>query len=99
MTKRTSTSYVTTLDVNSACDMEELVLIKNLVKAINNRNPATKQRVVLRGRKPEVKMEIKRNFWTGETRKGPVSYDWAGNIVGGIKNATKIDVYVYDRRS
>ncbi len=63
---------------------------------MNFRNPK-KKRVVLRGRKPEVKMEIKRNFWTGETRKGSVSYDWAGNIVGGIKNATKIDVYIYDR--
>lgn len=95
--KRTSTSYVTTLDVFSAADMEELDLIKKLVKAMNNRNPAVKARVVLRGRKPAVKMEIKPNFWTGETRKKPVSYDWAGNIVGGIKNATKIDVYIYDR--
>jgi hypothetical protein len=96
MTKRTSTSYVTTLDVNSACDMEELVLIKNLVKAINNRNPATKQRVVLRGRKPIAKQTI---FLRWQNRMSTRSYDWAGNIVGGIKNATKIDVYVYDRRS
>jgi hypothetical protein len=98
MTKRTSTSYVATLDVNSVSDMENLVMIKKVVKSINYRNP-NKKRVVLRGRKPEVKMEIKPNFWTGETCKSPVSYDWAGNIVGGIKNATKIDVYVYDRRS
>ena len=97
MTKRTSTSYVTTLDVNSACDMEELVLIKNLVKAINARNPYKKQRVVLRGRKPEVKMQVP-DGWIHKGSRGPVSYNYFGNIVGGIKNATKIDVYVYDRR-
>lgn len=99
MTKRTSTSYVTTLDVFSAADMEELDLIKKLVKAINNRNPAVKQRVVLRGRKPEVKMEIGKHYYTGQARKSASAYDWFGNIVGGIKNATKLDVYIYDRRS
>lgn len=98
MTKRTSTSYVTTLDVFSAADMDVLKTIKKAVSVMNFRN-SKKKRVVLRGRKPEVKMEIKPNFWTGETRKKAVSYDWAGNIVGGIKNATKIDVYIYDRRA
>lgn len=90
MTKRTSTSYVTTLDVNSASDMEMLEVIKKTIKVMNFRNP-NKKRVVLRGRKPEQK--------TFRLRTGNFfSYDAGGNIVGGIKNATKMDVYVYDRR-
>jgi len=77
--------------------MENLVMIKKVVKSINYRNP-NKKRVVLRGRKPAVKM-IVQNHWIHKATPNPVSYNWAGNIVGGIKNATKIDVYVYDRRS
>ena len=34
-------------------------------------------------------------YYPGSVR--PVSYDWGGNIVGGIKNATKLDVYIYRR--
>jgi hypothetical protein len=97
MTKRASTSYVTTLDVNSASDMEMLQTIKKAVSVINFRNP-NKKRVVIRGRKPAVKMEIGKHYWTGKSRKGPVNFDWFGNIVGGITNATKLDVYIYDRR-
>lgn len=88
--KRTSTSYVTTLDVNSSFDMAVLQSIKKAVSVMNYRNP-NKKRVVLRGRKPYVK---RLRACTGNM----VSYDFGGNIVGGIKNATKLDVYIYDRR-
>ena len=94
MTKRTSTSYLCTLDVNSSFDMQQLELIRKTVK-VSNYRLANKKRVVIRGRKPAVKAQIV-DRWTGKTRV--LSYDWAGNIVGGIANATKIDVYIYDRR-
>lgn len=94
MTKRTSTSYVTTLDVNSASDMETLQNIKKAVSVMNFKN-SNKKRVVLRGRKP---IEKKTVFLRWQDRVSYRSYDWAGNIVGGIKNATKLDVYIYDRR-
>ena len=96
MTKRSSTSYVCTLDVNSTVDMEKLAAIKATVSTINkDRSLQTKKRVVIRGRKPVEKREVYRR-WSNTFSE--VSYDWAGNIVGGIKNATKIDVYIYDRR-
>lgn len=91
---RTSTSYVTTLDVNSVVDMQTLATIKATVKAVNAHNNK-KKRVVLRGRKPQnVGRSV--NFWTGKTKIG--GYDWAGNVIGGIRNASKLDVYIYDRR-
>jgi len=30
-------------------------------------------------------------------RKPKTGYDWAGNVIGGLANATEFDVYVYDR--
>lgn len=83
--KRNSTSYVTTLNVNSAYDMSTLNIIKKSISAANTYSKF-KKRVVVRGRKPAEKI-------------GGKSYDWGGNIVGGIKNATILDVYVYDRRA
>ena len=84
-----------TVDVNSAADMEKLNIIKQAV-AITNENRANKKRVVLRGRKPLVKMPVPGGYFHRGSFS-PVSYDWAGNIVGGIKNATKLDVYIYRR--
>ena len=91
--KRASTSYVTTLDVNSSADMEILQNIKKAVSVMNFHNP-NKKRVVLRGRKPIEKQTI---FLRSQNRTLNRSYDWAGNIVGGLANATKLDVYIYDR--
>lgn len=96
MTKRTSTSYVCTLDVASVSDMQLLEVIRKTVKVSNDRMP-NKKRVVIRGRKPAVKMQAAGGY-IHRPSKGLVSYDWAGNIVGGIANATKLDVYIYDRR-
>lgn len=83
-----------TVDINSASDIIQLDTIKKAV-AIANKNRVNKKRVVLRGRKPIVKGRSV-NFWTGKAKFG--GYDWAGNVIGGIKNATKLDVYIYDRR-
>jgi len=92
---RTSKNYIMTVDVNSAVDIQQLDIIKKAV-SIANKNRTDKQRVVLRGRKPLVKMVAKGGYYyPGSVR--PVSYDWGGNIVGGIKNATKLDVYIYRR--
>ena len=97
MTKRSSTSFVCTLDVNSIVDMEKLAAIKATVSTINHDcSIKTKKRVVVRGRKPIEKREV---YCRRTNTFNEISYDWAGNIVGGIKNATKIDVYIYDRRS
>ena len=93
---RKSQSYVCTVDVKSVNDMEKLQAIKDTVSAMN-RMTATKKRVVIRGRKPIVKMENPGGmFYPGS--KGFVGFDRGGNIMGGIKNASMLDVYVYDRR-
>lgn len=80
---RKSTSYIMTVDVNSATDMDQLAIIKKAV-SVANQGRANKKRVVLRGRKPISKIYY--------------SYDRGGNIVGGIANASKLDVYIYDKR-
>lgn len=81
---RRSKSYVGTIVPSNYRDQEKLIGIKAAVSVINSTN-TEKKRVVLRGRKPIWKIDNK-------------SYDWGGNIVGGIRNASVIDVYIYDRR-
>ena len=94
MKNRTSTSYVCTIDVNSVVDMEKLETIKQTVKTLNDGFVLPyKKRVVLRGRKPRCKQKI---YSQGKIYNR--SYDLGGNIVGGIANATMVDVYIYDRR-
>ena len=90
---RKSNSYVTTLDVNSASDMQTLETIKDTIRAVNAFS-SKKKRVVLRGRKPIVKGRSV-NYWSGKVRYG--GFDRAGNIIGGLANASKLDVYIYDR--
>ena len=90
---RSSENYVGTFKAESAVDRITIQAIRNIV-AEENRDNDVKKRVVLRGRKPYFKMMV-RNAWTGKV--GYRGYDWAGNIVGGIKNASVIDVYIYDR--
>jgi hypothetical protein len=92
-TNRKSSQYVFTADVNSATDMKRIQHVRDQVKQ-DNIGSDTKMRVCLRGRKPQVKQELY-NMWTEESVIR--SYDWSGNIVGGLANATKIDVYIYER--
>ncbi len=82
---RTSTNYVTTIDFMSTVDMEKLEAIRASVRVLNSSLRNSKFRVCLRGRKPLSKINNK-------------SYDWGGNIVGGICNAQRADVYIYPRR-
>lgn len=92
---RSSENYAFTADVMSANDMIKLAELKKTVQHMSKYSP-TKYRVVLRGRKPIEKMKVEASYLTPAS-KGPVSYDRGGNIVGGIKNASMIDVYVYTR--
>lgn len=93
--ERKSQSYICTLDLASVCDMQQLQIIKKTVRLSNARTDQ-KKRVVIRGRAPLVKMKATGSMFYPAS-KGEVCYDRAGNIVGGIKNATRIDVYIYDR--
>ena len=92
---RKSESYLCTLDVFSTSDMQMLEVIRKTV-SLSNRRMANKKRVVVRGRKPMNKMIVPASWYKRGTMVH-VSYDFGGNIVGGIKKATKLDVYIYDR--
>ena len=89
---RTST-FVATLSPYSYEDMEILDAIRKTVSTINKAS-VEKYRVCIRGRKP-FKKKVVKNRWLG--RSSLVSYDTAGNIVGGIQNAQRYDVYIYRR--
>jgi|LakMenE01Jun11ns_1017448.scaffolds.fasta_scaffold9693082_2 hypothetical protein len=81
---RYSTTYVTTIDFMSTSDMEKLQAIRASVRVLNSLTKNSKFRVCLRGRNPILKVNK--------------SYDRGGNIVGGINNAQRADVYIYPRR-
>lgn len=95
-TDRKSRDYVCTLDTSSPADMELLAAIRKAVSAENkaSNNPKAKKRVRVCGRKPLSKATIK-CIWTGKTSVAGFTY--GGNVVGGIKNAGAVDVYIYDR--
>lgn len=100
--KRVSDSYLGTFDYGCADDMLRLEELKNMVKNMNKmlreENVGKSFRVVLRGRKPVEKKEINTMPWgSGLCRMRTVSYDYFGNIVGGIANATRVDAYLYRR--
>jgi hypothetical protein len=90
--KRISNSYVTTLDPMSANDMQTLEMLRKTVSMMNKLHGNKAQRVVVRGRRPIAKKEV-HNIYTGKTRV--LSYDYSGNVVGGLANASQYDVYIY----
>lgn len=97
---RSSDSYIGTFDVQSVADMQQLADIREMVSSLNRmlkRKTGKTFRVVVRGRKPLVKMHVGRT-WCRPGTVNPVSYDFGGNIVGGIANATRLDAYIYERR-
>lgn len=94
-----SHSYVGTFVTSHSGDMEKLQALRESVSLMNNTDAfwgtypdylKRKKRVVVRGRNAIVKMKVPGS-------KGPVSYERGGNVVGGIKNAGEVDVYIYDR--
>lgn len=92
-------SYVGTFVTSHSGDMEKLQALRESVSLMNKTDAfwgtypdylKRQKRVVARGRKAIVKMKTRGS-------KGLVSYEWGGNVVGGIKNAGEVDVYIYDR--
>jgi len=81
--KRTSDSYITTLDPMSVSSMQELDLIRKTISKINKRG-FDKFQVSVRGRRPYNKVENH-------------SYDRWGNVTGGLANASRLDVYIYKK--
>jgi hypothetical protein len=94
--KRTS-SYVTTLNTNCPYYPGALKVMRKYVSSMNKLGKggtlikgyrvedSSKARVIIRGRDPKVIPE-------GKNR-----YDYCGNIVGGIANANRVDVYILQR--
>ena len=87
-----SAAYIGTYDTSNKSDMDKLSELRKSVALLNktdafgmHRYTGTfrEMRVCARGRKPIIK-------------SGP-SYDWGGNIVGGLSNAGEYDVYIYER--
>ena len=78
-----SSSWVGTFNPKDEKDMDEYEIVKAIVRNVNS-NTKQRFRVEKRGRKPKYKVDGK-------------SYQWGGNIVGGINNATVWDVYIYRR--
>lgn len=93
-----TTNYIASYDPQSVNDMQMLAEARKLVSGMNRLLKADghkhQYRLVLRGRKPIQKSTIS-NWRTGKTTVS--GYDWAGNIVGGLANATKYDAYIYRR--
>lgn len=91
-------SYIASYDTRSVNDMQMLAEARKLVSGMNRILKADgyqhQYRLVVRGRKPIQKSVIV-NWRTGKT--SVTGYDWAGNIVGGLANATKLDAYIYRR--
>ena len=94
---RESTSFIGTFQVGNPDDAVELDMVKSMVRWFNKSSHVKhKIRLCLRGRKPKKKMLDRGGYFTPAS-KGPVAYSYSGNIMGGIKNATVLDAYIYRR--
>jgi hypothetical protein len=95
---RKSTSYVCSLDPQSCVDMEILETLKRAVKVLNKdvkwesihsvrglRAVKNYKRVRVKGREAIEKVNGK-------------SYNWSGDLLGGLGNARRFDVYIHDDR-
>ncbi len=94
---RESNSYIGTFQVGNPDDEFEIDMVKSMVKWFNKSSHTKhKVRLCLRGRKPKKKMLDAGGYFKPASKK-PVAYNWSGNIMGGIKNATVLDAYIYRR--
>ncbi len=108
--KRTSKSYVCTIETDAIDYDSKLADIRLTVKTMNailkaehecskkwdrGYSAQLKQyRVALRGRKPILK-EKSIDRWTGKISiRG---FNYGGDVIGGLKNAGAVDVYIYKR--
>lgn len=98
---RLSESYIATLKTLDKNFDEDLKIIKERVKKMNLDEKEVgsdlRYRVCLRGRRPFKKMIMNHPHYEWMNSPNPVSYDYFGNIVGGLENASEVDVYVYER--
>jgi len=100
---RVSENYIGTLKTLDKNFDETLRAFRLRVKGMNqdekDAGSDLRYRLVLRGRRPFKKMVAPKPFWNFLPHSpNPVSYDYFGNIVGGLENASEVDVYVYERR-
>jgi hypothetical protein len=97
-----SDAFIGTFEVDSEKDMKELQMVKEMVSRFNSwlkeSNVNKRYRVVIRGRKPYKKMKATHPHYSWCNSKGEVSYDYFGNIVGGIRNASVLKAFIYERR-
>jgi hypothetical protein len=104
MKARNSKDYIGSVYVEDAGGMLELQDLRGFVTGMNTslREYGAKDkygrdiqyRIRVCGREPINKGEAK--HWIFGTRKN-VGYDWGGNVIGGIANANRLDVYIYRR--
>ena len=100
MEKRGSDAYVGSVYTSSVADMESIQEVRSIVKtmnkylrdsnAVDRRGKKLQYRVSLKGRDPIMKPINQR---TGK----PKGYNWSGDIVGGMANAGRIDIYIHQR--
>jgi len=91
-------SYVCTLDPKSTSDMEKLAEIRKTVSTSNkvlSYTYAPRLRVTVRGRRP-IEKSVFYNRITGKTAY--TGYTSGGGIVGGLANASSLDVYIHEVR-
>jgi len=80
---RNSDAYIGSVYPNNENWLDEVNEIRKAVKIANKKG--ANLRVCLKGREPVHK------GWNGH------GYHYGGNIVGGLKNAKRVDVYIYNR--
>jgi hypothetical protein len=100
MIRRSSTNYIGSADTSCETDMIRVEEVRSIVKtmnkylresnAVDRRGMKLQYRVSLKGREA-IQKEI--NPRTGN----PISYNLLGDLVGGVKNAGRIDVYIHQR--
>lgn len=87
-------ALIGTFERDNPNDMAQLQMVKDMVSRFNGwlKQSGSNQRyrVEMRGRKPYKKMKT-------PTSKGEVSYNYWGNVVGGINNASVLKVFIYRR--
>ena len=98
---RVSQSYIGTLKTLDKNFDETLRAFRLRVKGMNQDEKEAgsdlRYRLVLRGRRPFKKMIMTHPHYEWMNTPNPVSYDYFGNIVGGLENASEVDCYVYER--
>jgi len=98
-------SYVGTFSTSDTGDQARLQQLIESVSLLNKTDgfgyypsgEKIQMRVCKRGRKAITKMINPGHIYGIGKSKGPVQYNYFGNIMGGIKNAAEVDVYLYHR--